>query len=456
MMLPVMKCLAIAAALLSLTACLAVQEQNEQRPPADAALFFINEAQLLADTDARIRQARTAVLRIQVQDAQGKPVPGQVVHVTHVRHRFFFGTLFQANLMPQRNETEVDKKHRELFLRLFNYSTILTHWGSYEPRAGQYGSEERIRYARWLTEQGLAVRGHPVFWNRDNFLPRWLMERNPAPADLYALFDQRLKEMSETLLPELRDADIFNELINWERFRNPLTWLLQKEGTVAVATRFLKEARRLNPNLLLVVNDYDRTPAYHQLLQRLLEAGAPIDIIGQQSHMHDGTWSPAETWRILNRLSQLGRPVLFTEHSVLSGPWRKIGWRADSYPYYQNWETDPVNEQRQADYLEQFYRLSFSHANCAGIVLWNYSDRGAWLGAPVGVLRKDGTPKPAYERLDTLINRQWRTQGEFVTDAHGEVVLPHAFEGEYELKTGETVARGEHSPKAPLRVTMKK
>jgi GH35 family endo-1,4-beta-xylanase len=222
---------------------------------------------------------------------------------------------------------------------------------------------------------------------------------------------------------------------------------------VSVVTEYLKEARRLNPALQLVVNDYDRSPAFTALLRQLLEAGAPVDVIGQQSHMHDGTWSVKQTWECLERHAQLQRPVLFSELSVLSGPARK---NIDYMGRQEGWETDPENERRQAEYLQQFYRLLYSHPGCIGVVVWNYSDRGAWLGAPVGLLRKDGSPKPSYERLDRLINQEWRTRGEFTTDAGGRVTVPGAYEGHYRITSGTGAATGDHRAAQPLRVHLRR
>ncbi|MCX8156641.1 MAG: endo-1,4-beta-xylanase [Verrucomicrobiae bacterium] len=411
-----------------------------------------DEVRLLAETDARIQKARTAPLQIKVVNAQGKPLARTEVKVEHLRHDFYFGAGFDPRLRERPDETEVDRRHREHFLRLFNYATVHLYWGGYEPQKGQPQSAVRLQYIQWLKEKGLTPRGHPVFWNQDNVLPRWMMQDQPEPAAMRALMDERLREMSATVLPALADADIFNEVVQWERFtNNPMTRLMQAEGKVALVAHYLKEARRLNPQLKLVVNDYDRSAAFTRFVGELIKAGAPVDIIGQQSHMHDGPWTVRQTWEIVERHSTLGRPVLFTELSVLSGPRRKIDWRSRA----TDWHTDPENEAVQANYLEQFYRLLFSHSNCIGIVVWNYSDRGAWLGAPVGLLRPDGTPKPAYEKLDHLINHQWRTRGTFTTDPEGRLTLPAAYAGEYRLTVGGRVTNAWHRVAQPLQITLR-
>jgi len=45
----------------------------------------------------------------------------------------------------------------------------------------------------------------------------------------------------------------------------------------------------------------------------------------------------------------------------------------------------------------------------AALTWWNFSDDGAWLGAPSGLVQNDMSPKPAYERLHKMIKGEWGT-----------------------------------------------
>jgi endo-1,4-beta-xylanase len=66
------------------------------------------------------------------------------------------------------------------------------------------------------------------------------------------------------------------------------------------------------------------------------------------------------------------------------------------------------------------------------------------------VLRKDGSAKPAYDRLDHLINTAWRTRGNFTSDADGVVRIPAAFEGRYRIRAGSAKEVGLHRRGEPL------
>ena len=410
-----------------------------------------DEAAILAETDARIIKNRTGTIRVQVLDKNGKPAANTKIRLEHARHIFKFGAAYHQQFPVERApENEIEQRHMDAFLKLFNYATVTFYWNQYEPQQGNPDEVQRLAAITWMNQHGIGARGHPIFWNLDGIVPRWVNTRGTNYDALTRLMDTRLEGLSKNILPKLEDADVFNELVEWDRFTNAFTVLSQKEVKQPV-THYLKETMRLNPELKTVVNDYVTDKRFPELLKALIDGGAPIDIIGQQCHMHSGNWSVQHTWDILERLAKLNRPILFSELSILSGAHRdNVNWSG----HVNDWLTDPENEKAQAVYIEQFYKLVYSHPQSMGIVLWNFDDRQAWLGAPVGILRKDGTLKPSFEVLDQLINHKWRTNGECTTDSDGNIVVPNAYEGHYVVKTGNVSAKGDHSAGKPLTITL--
>jgi len=424
-------------------AALTPAEQERVKWLLGPALPPVDEAQLIAGTDARILANRTASLTVHVLDAAGRPRAGIPVRVEPLGHRFWFGAGFDWGLLPRADETRVDRWHREAFLRLFNAATVSFDADHYEPAPGLYRDDEVLPALDWLDAHGLRARGHPLYWNLA--APDWLAAAAPTVDRARLWMDHLLTHASATILPRFAQVDVFNEVVAWDRYPTAITPVLAGPGKAAVMADYLRRFKGLNPNVVAMVNDYDTTPAFYHLLRAVIDQGGPVDAIGLQSHMQARRWSVTQMWNILNRLALLQRPIYFTELSVPSGAPRDFNFRPANPP----WPTTPEGEAAQADYLELFYRLAYSHPAVAGITYWDYSDRSAWLGCPVGLLRKDGTPKPAYWRLDHLINQAWCTRGEFRTDANGVVVIPHAFEGEYRLTAGGVSVRGVHSPDRP-------
>ncbi len=411
-----------------------------QSPPAD-------EAQVIAGIEERIRNNRTAPITVCVVDAAGHPRPGAVVNVEHLRHRFWFGAGFDWGLLNL-DKTQADRCHREAFTRLFNSATVQLSAANFEPSPGAYSDGEYVKALDWLDQHGLRASGNSLYWNIA--APAWLGKQDASVEALQKWMDGLLRRATPAVLQRMASVDVFNEVVAWERSQTPLTPVFAGGRKAAVIADFLRQFKALNPRTVAMVNDYDSTPEYYELLKNVLEAGGTLNAIGLQSHMHNGAWSIPQMWNVLNRLALLNRPVFFTELSVASGAPRAFNFRPADPP----WETTPGGEAAQADYLELFYRLAYSHPAVGGITYWDYSDRSAWLGCPVGLLRKDGSAKPAYWRLDRLINHDWRTRGTYAADSSGRVVVPHAFEGEYRISVRSVEIRKEHTVERPLAATI--
>jgi endo-1,4-beta-xylanase len=112
-----------------------------------------------------------------------------------------------------------------------------------------------------------------------------------------------------------------------------------------------------------------------------------------------------------------------------------------------DWPSTPEGEARQADEMVRHYRTLLSHPAVEAITYWGITDVGAWLNAPVGFVRADGTPKPAFDAMRDLIKGQWwLPPTPMTTDADGRLRV-HGFLGDYDLTAGN--ARGSFAMTAP-------
>ncbi len=48
------------------------------------------------------------------------------------------------------------------WLALFNYGTLPFYWGRYEPEEGRTACTETMAAAKWLQQNGVQVKGHPL------------------------------------------------------------------------------------------------------------------------------------------------------------------------------------------------------------------------------------------------------------------------------------------------------
>ena len=203
-------------------------------------------------------------------------------------------------------------------------------------------------------------------------------------------------------------------------------------------------------------NDYNTGQDNVALLTRLQTDGKLPDAVGLQSHMHGGEWPLTKVWAVCQTFARFGRPIHFTETTVISGPRRDNPTDAT----LTGWDTTPEGEATQAAYVAQFYTVLFSHPSVRAITWWDFSDQGAWQGAPAGLVRKDMSPKPAYTRLLDLIHHQWWTNAAGRTDPRGTLTR-RVFYGDYRVTVtnaqGRTVTRTLTFPEAapPLSLTVR-
>jgi endo-1,4-beta-xylanase len=188
-----------------------------------------------------------------------------------------------------------------------------------------------------------------------------------------------------------------------EQRRNAITRLAWERGRIATVRLAFEEARATNPAATLLLNDFDMSTAYECLIEGVLEAGIQVDALGLQSHMHHGYWGEEKTLAILERFSRYELPIHMTETTLLSG--HPMPPEIDDLNDYQipSWPSTAAGEERQADEIVRHYRTLLSHPSVQSITYWGLSDDGAWLGAPAGLVRADGTRKPAYDALRGLV-----------------------------------------------------
>ncbi|MDQ4137871.1 MAG: 1,4-beta-xylanase, partial [Actinomycetota bacterium] len=140
----------------------------------------------------------------------------------------------------------------------------------------------------------------------------------------------------------------------------------------------------------------------------------------------------------VDRFARYGLPLHMTESTIVSG--HTIPPEIGDLNDYRipEWPSTPEGEERQADELERHYRSLVSHPSVQAINYWGISDSGSWLGAPVGLVRADGSLKPSYDAVRNLIKGEWwLSPTQLKTDDQGRVQVS-GFTGDYQV-----TARGE-------------
>ncbi len=392
------------------------------------------ERRLLARADRDIQRHRTGMATVRVVGGNGRPLRGAVVEVHQTRHDFLFGCNIQKFEMY--DEPSENEAYSRLFAKIFNFATLGIYWHRFEPRRALKNYRYVDSILDWCEAHGIVAKGHtPVWMEIPAGVPSWL-PRDPRKARA------ELEAFTRDLLSHYRGRiDI------WDVVNEPtLAGIYPGMGKspvryVAAAHRWAHEA---DPEASLIVNEYRvigdtaGAAAFHVLLERLNERGTPWHALGMQAHEPRTTRFDARViWDSLNAYSDLGKPIHITEFCPLSGPGRPHLVRTNRMT--DSWKIGEWNEAEQAEYADMCYRLFFAHPSVEAITWWDLADKRSWLGTNA-LLRDDFSPKPAYRVLDRLINREWHTRADGVTDASGCFRF-RGFYGEYRVRVRAAKAR---------------
>ncbi|MET0975615.1 MAG: endo-1,4-beta-xylanase [Leifsonia sp.] len=380
---------------------------------------------------------------VTVRDPSGRPVPGAEVLVQQTGHAFAFGNIgFDFIDLANGAGTGGDAELAELWLDVFNTATLPFYWGGFERVEGRPDTQRLLATARWFSERGVVLKGHPLVWH--TVQPPWLLEYGTDGIE--RLQRERIRRDVGDFAGLIDTWDAINEVVImpvFDKEDNGITRLARERGRIAVVRLAFEEARATNPLATLLINDFDLSSAYECLLEGLLEAGIPISAIGLQTHMHQGYWGEDTMLAMVDRFARYDLPLHLTETSLVSGelmPAHIVDLNDFQVP---SWPSTPDGEARQAEEIGRHYRSLVAHPSVEAITYWGITDRDAWLGAPIGLVRADGSRKPAYDALRSLVKGDWWIPPTTVrTDEAGRFAL-RGFAGDYRVSAADGTGRSE-------------
>ena len=383
---------------------------------------------------------------IKLTNENNEPLKNEKVRIALKKHEFLFGCgafdtmpymmakdpalagRLPSGIFENKDLIEKAEDGMKKWLDLFNYGTLPFYWGNYEREEGKTDEELLLSAAKFLQSKGVTVKGHPLCWH--TVCAPWLMDYDNATIMKKQL--DRIEREINAFKGVIDMWDVINEVVImpiFDKYDNAITRICKEKGRVGLIKEVFDKAYSCNPNATFLINDFNTSISYEILIDGCLSAGVPISAIGIQSHQHQGYWGREKVEEVLERFSHFGLPIHFTENTFVSG---------DLIPEYiedlndwqvPEWPSTPEGEERQANEVKEMYSLLFAHPLVKAITTWDFRD-GAWLGAPSGFLRKDGSLKPAYETLYNLVKKEWSTDEILTTDENGFVKID-AFKGDY-------------------------
>jgi GH35 family endo-1,4-beta-xylanase len=397
-------------------------------------LFLILAGRLAAladwrtEADSRIEHIRKGDFTVEVKDGAGVAIPVRRAAYELKHHAFWFGTAIAY--APFADPGPDGRAYRDFILR--NFSALVCEnemkWYDNEATRGQEDYSQGDALLAFAEQNGLAMRGHNLFWEKEKYAMPWLVALD-APS-LRAAVDRRLTDTVTRYRGRVVCWDVNNEMLDGSFFRSRLG--------PDIVPQIFRRAAQLDPSAPLFVNEYGvlgnpaKTERLIALIKDLQAKGAPVGGIGLQSHDSDRLtadpsaplmgddrpdWmlrtplTPALFLGTLDRLSgETHLPIHLTEISAKT--------------------PDPV---RRADDLEMLFRLGFSHPAVHAVVLWGFGAKTHWMGPDAALMNADNTLNAAGVRISHLLREVWTTRG-LVDHPPGDQISFRGFYGDYTLK----------------------
>ncbi len=388
------------------------------------------ESELMKKAEENIEKYRKGDAEIVFKNKSGNPVKNTEIMIIQKTHDFLFGSIIfdLVNLWGD-SSSDNTELYKMRFKELFNFAELPFYWASYEKTPGMTQWAKLLPVIDWCKENGITTKGHPLVWTNPAGVPTWISD---FPVTLSEeLLKARIINTVKGYKGKIDMWDVVNEPCHTRTWNHTDVKFATKESTQDAADHTEKAFRwayTANPEANLILNEFQQImslpirKSFYDLVNELQKRNTPITGLGIQAHEPWDCWfSPKEVWDTYDYYSGFGYPLHITEFmpqssgKEITGGWRKGVW----------------TEENQADFAEQFYRLSFGYPLMASICWMGLSDRRIYLPGG-GLLDKDYKPKPVYTRLNKLINEEWKTNLSTRTGKNGMVVF-RGFYGQYTI-----------------------
>ncbi|MCK4885741.1 MAG: endo-1,4-beta-xylanase [Planctomycetes bacterium] len=356
--------------------------------------------------------------------------PGAKVKVGQLEHEFIFGSCLNVMLFSDMEDFKSrgsrfkyykDPKgpyyyaNREQYLKAFkenfNYGVhqnALKWLVTEREQAGDvyYTAAEKV--SQWCKEQGIGMRGHCIFWEKEKYVQEWLKQLSDEEAK--RRMEIHCKEVVNRFKDHIHEWDLNNEMVDGRYFRERFG-----EEIVGDMCRWAKEA---DESARLFFNDYDvlvkhdNYEDYVKQIEGYLAKGYPFDGIGVQAHSWwVGKQEVKRVEDVLDRLSRTGLSIKITEYVANYGV---------------------KDEATRAQKLREFYRVCFAHPGVDAIIVWGFWEGSMWLDE-YGFYDRDWKLTELGQAYRQLVLNEWWTNFEGKANEKGLCKVP-AFFGKHNVE----------------------
>jgi hypothetical protein len=320
------------------------------------------------------------------------------------RHRQYpqLGTLLACSL----GHSPLQRKWHRKLLSAFNSAVVPVNWKHIEPNEGEYCWDAYDRQVRWCQKYRLVTRGGPLLNFGPEGIPDWLWLWEGDFANLVSFVSDFVETVVSRYLGKIRVWVVTSGANSTDLLS------LNEEQRLRLTVKILEVARQIDPDAQFVIRIDQPWGQYAaarsdqlsplDFADALLRAdlglsGVDLEIaVGYQP----GGVVPRDLMefsRLLDRWAALGAPLQLTlgfPSSSNPDPQAKRKVLPAAGAWRRAWD-----EKAQAEWLGDIIRLALAKPPIQGIALTHFSDAEVHDWPHAGLLRADGTPKPAFEEL---------------------------------------------------------
>ncbi|XP_062179354.1 endo-1,4-beta-xylanase 1-like [Phragmites australis] len=381
-----------------------------QGAPAGVDVKVMDLRIFATDRKARFSQLKDKTDKVRKRDVvlSFGGASGAFVRVVQLDNGFPLGTCINSTVIQ-------DPAFVDFFTNHFDWAVFENElkWYWTEARRGQLNYADADRLLDFCDLAGKPVRGHCIFWAVDGDVQQWIKDIGHDRDQLMSVVQEHLQSLLGRYTGRFPHYDVNNEMLHGRFYRDRL-------GDNVAALMF-REAARIDPGVLLFVNDYNvecgndpnATPEkYIELIRELQQGGAQVGGIGLQGHVTNPVGEVI--CDALDKLSTTDLPIWITELDVCE-----------------------PDEALRADDLEVVLREAYAHPAVQGVMLWGFMQGQMWR-QDAFLVNSDGTVNDAGQRFIEL-RREWTSDARGHIDGDGQFKF-RGFEGTYVVQV--TTATG--------------
>jgi len=359
--------------------------------------LFIRAVQNISDAPASAKLADESLRRAIVLGERLAITQAESLFRTRGSNRGFGRGCLGCKIEP---ELITNPIYVEALLTLFGRATVPVNWSQIEFQRGIYDFSKTDKCVELLAKKKLTIAAGPLLCFSPQFLPKWLMDSDADFETIREIAYQFVFTVVSRYAGIIRTWRVVNGLNALNRFGFNFEQILEMTRTANMAT---KAASDRTQKIIEVANPWGEYYATMPntipplvYMDMVIQSGIPFDGFGvrmrfgrNQAGMHIRDMMQISA--MLDFFSAVAKPLHITEVEVPSQNGTGPCSANVAGIWHEQWD-----EARQAQWIEQFYRIAFSKPFVETVTYANFADTKHSAIANSSLLKAGFEPKCSF------------------------------------------------------------